>query len=481
MTGTPEEKYESKKGRLWGRDDTFEKDGLVQTGEVTEPEAEAIQELCDAFDPEKLERQEHIEKKKDFEVDKQNDKSYSTLWGWMYRLSRISRDLKNADFTADTLLEVTPKELNDLMERGYYNGEVPNCSGMTKSTVRTYQFALRIFYRYHSDLEIDPQSIGLFSEQNDSAVDPDDMLTQDEIEAMKNAAEHPRDFMIFMLALYTGMRDTALRTLRVKDVKHLNDEHENGKYRFNPNVDHGLKGADDRNGWRPLLLAEGAVRQWLNSYHPGRHRDDFEDCYVVTAKPNYGYVDPTDSVSNSTIRRTLRKIAEKAEVDKPINPHAMRHNFVTICKRDYDLDNDTIKWLIGHTKDSRVMETTYSHLSDKDFSDNAEEAFDLKEEEERSTLTPKRCTCGTKVEPGAKACSNCGMIFAPDAQAAQREAKESVKEGYKHTDPDDDETMEELEAIDEALDDPEVMSKLVENDDVMDKIAGKVAEKMADE
>lgn len=433
MTDTPKEKYESKKGRLWGRENTFEKDGLVQRGLVAEADAERIQELCDAFDPEKLERQEHIEKKQDFDADKRQDKSYSTLWGWMYQMARISRDLTYADFTADSLLDVTAEGLNDLMERGYYNGDVPECSSMAKSTIRTYQFSLRVFYRYHSDLGIDPESIGVFSETSDSAVDPDDMLTKGEIEAMKDAADDPRDYMVIMLAIYTGMRDNALRTLRVKDVKNINSDDETGKYRFNPNVDYGLKGADERNGWRPLLLADGAVRQWLNNYHPGRTRDDFEDCYIVTAKPRYGYVDPTDTVSNSTIRRTLKKTAEKAGVDKPVNPHAMRHNFVTICKRDYGLDNDTIKWLIGHAKDSRVMETTYSHLSDRDFADNAEEAFGLKEESERSTLTPKRCTCGASVEPNAKACSNCGMMFTPDAQELKDDAESLIIEVENET------------------------------------------------
>ncbi|MFC7185614.1 hypothetical protein [Halorubrum yunnanense] len=279
MTDTPEEKYASIQQTVWGDEDTFEIDGYVDTGKLTQAEAERIQDLCDAFDGEKFDRQNHTQKKQYFEPDKRKDKSYSTLWGWMYRLSRMGRDLKNADFTMDTLIEADTTDLNDLMERGYYKAEVPNCNGMSKGTIRTYQFALRIFYRYHSDLGVDPEQIAIYSEDDDSSVDPDDMLTRDKIERLKDAADHPRDKMILTLLLYTGMRSNALRTLRVKDVKHLNDENKTGRYRFNPSVDHGLKGADDRNGWRPLLLAEGAVRQWVNNYHPARGDDDFEECY----------------------------------------------------------------------------------------------------------------------------------------------------------------------------------------------------------
>lgn len=457
MTDTPEEKYETAQKTLWGSEDTYEVDGYVDTGQLTEEEAHRIQELCDAFDSERLDRKKHTEKKQSFEPDKQKDKSYSTLWGWMYRLSRVGRDLKNADFTENTLTDANPGDLNDLMEQGYYNGNIPNCSGMSKATIRTYQFALRIFYRYHSDLAIDPDHVAVFSNDGDSTVDPDDMLTKDEIERLKNAASHPRDKMILTLLLYTGMRSNAARTLRIKDI-----DLKEGTYRFNPNVEHGLKGADDRNGNRPLLLATGAVRQWINNYHPARHRDDFEDCYLITAKPNYSKVRPKEAVGHNCLRYVLSNLKDTVNLNKPLNPHALRHNFVTICKRDYDMDNDTIKWLIGHTKNSRVMETTYSHLSDMNFRQKAEHKAGLRQEVDRNTLTPKQCSCGEMVEPTAKACSNCGIVFTPDARNVEEQMNADVKQDYRETDPSDTDTMDKLEQLDTLLDDPEIKQLLHE-------------------
>jgi len=459
MTDTPEEKYETAKETLWGSEDTYEVDGYVDTGQLTEEEADQIQELCDAFDGEKLDRQKHTEKKQAFEPDKQKDKSYSTLWGWMYRLSRIGRDLKNAEFTPDTLLNAKADNLNDLMERGYYKGNIPNCSGMSKGTIRTYQFALRIFFRYHSDIGVDPEHIAIYTNDEDSTVDPDDMLTKDEIEKLKDAASHPRDKMVLMLLLYTGMRSNAARTLRVKDI-----DLDNGTYRFNPNVDYGLKGADDRNGNRPLLLSTGAVRQWINNYHPARHRDDFEDCYLLTAKPNYSKVRPKKVVGHNCLRYILSTLKDKTGIDKPLNPHALRHNFVTICKRDYDMDNDTIKWLIGHTKDSRVMETTYSHLSDMDFRQKAEAKAGLKKETDQSTLTPKQCSCGEMVEPTAKACSNCGIVFTPDAQNVEEQMQDDVKQDYRETDPKDADTMDKIQQLENLLEDPEIKQLIHERE-----------------
>lgn len=420
MTDTPEERYQAQKDRLWDEDD-----GHVESGRLTREEAERIEELCNAFDGERLDRQKHTEKKQSF--DKDADRSYSTLWGWMYRLARIGRDLKAIN-KADSLLEANVSDINDLME-AYYEGNVPKCSGLTKGTIQTYQFGLRMFYRYHSDLEVEPEHIAVYANDKDSAVDPDDMLTKEEIERLKDAASHPRDKMLFELLLYTGMRDNAVRTLRIKDI-----DLEDGSYRFNPEVDHGLKGADERNGRRPLLLAEGSLRQWINNYHPARDRDDFKECYLVTGKPAYSKVTPKEPIANNTMRATLRKLKEETGIDKPLNPHAMRHNFVTICKRDYGLDNDTIKYLIGHSKDSKVMETTYSHLSDEDFMQEAETAFGLQEEDQHSTLTPKECACGAKVEPTAKACSNCGMMFTPDARAAQDTIDDMALDGMREAD-----------------------------------------------
>jgi len=88
-------------------------------------------------------------------------------------------------------------------------------------------------------------------------------------------------------------------------------------------------------------------------------------------------------LSQSNIRRRLKNIAEEADIDKPPNPHNFRHYFVTVCKRDYDMDEATIKHLIGHGPESTIMESTYQHLSDDDHIEAAEVAAGLRDEEER--------------------------------------------------------------------------------------------------
>jgi hypothetical protein len=289
-------------------------------------------------------------------------------------------------------------------------------------------------------------------DQEASHVDPNDMLTKEEIHEARDAADNPRDRLVFDLLLYTGQRREALRTLRLKDI-----DVAAGTYRLNPEVD-GLKGAQDRNGNRPLLGAKAAVQNWLE-YHPDT--DDPEH-FLITARPSYSAPDPASPVSGETVRRTMEKIKSRTDIDKPMHPHAMRHNFVTIAKRDYDLPDDTIKYLIGHDPASSVMETTYSHLSGDDHVKRAEEAWGIRQPEEESPLTPEVCdVCSEPLPPDAKACAKCGAVYTPDAKAAQDAMQERLRDKKQAAD-----TLEEYkdaDAIAQALqDDPTLAAELME-------------------
>lgn len=453
MADTPKQKYERTRKTLWqGRTD--EGGDAPKVGNtVSERDGDRIQHLCDAFDEKSLDRAEHTEKKANLPRKRRGDRSYTTLQAWMYRLMRMSEDLSEVT-VADDLCDATADDINELAKVGYYEGDASSTGGMTKGTVQSYQNAARMFYRYHDDLGIDAEKIARYS-KDEPSVNPDDMLTRGEIDTLGQAADHPRDKMIFHLLLYTGLRSTAARQIQ---LKHL--DLDDGTYMLP--VDHdGLKNADKRDGKRPLLLAEGSIRQWL-SYHPS---PDDPEAYLITAKPNSngnGYMDPYDPVGHGVLSYTVKNLKERTEIEKPVYPHMLRHNFVTICKRDYELPNDTVKYLIGHAKDSRVMETTYSHLSGGEHAERAMVASGVKEaEEEPDTLTPKQCTCGATNPPDAKACANCGIVFSPDARHAQETVREDIKESYKQTEPGSD-TQEKLDTLDELLDDPEVKSALLE-------------------
>lgn len=158
---------------------------------------------------------------------------------------------------------------------------------------------------------------------------------------------------------------------------------------------------------------------------------------------------------------------DDAGVEKPDGQmaHAFRHYFVTVCYRDYGMDPSTIKHLIGYSDASTVMETTYQHLTDHAHVDAAREATGMEtdaSEESDQSLTPETCpTCNEPLPPNAKACPYCGMVFTPDAVAAQDAMQEKVRETKEEA-----ETLGEYKDADkiaQALeDDPKFASQLMD-------------------
>lgn len=365
---------------------------LTDEGSISEDDNDSILEFLDAKDPEcGL-------------ADDPNDttKANGTLAKYAYNLKRIV-DLSDFD-----LCETTSDEINiflDGMRKGNVDGVKDE--GLTKGSVNNYQKSLRKFYQYHTDLGVDSDDIILLKPE-ESTVDERDIFTKEDIQEIRDAATHPRDRCLVDLLLYTGQRLSAVLNLRLKDINL-----EEGTFYLN--TDNGdMKGAD---GKRPLLYAEKATRDWMNS-HPTKNDPE---SYLITQKIDDPKVEAGSRMDNSSIYNLLQNIGDKTSVNKPMNAHNFRHTFVTICKRNYEMDNDTIKRLIGHDMDSTVMETTYAHLTDDDVIDSAERAVGIKDEEPESPLTPDICDVCNEPIPidDAKACPSCGMVFTPDAKAVE--------------------------------------------------------------
>jgi integrase len=405
-------------------------------GNVSKADYEAITDLLDALDkdvPGKVYRANG---------NGRETKEPKTLANYTTRLRMAASELDG------DLMEQTTESINALM-KDFATGDadIGPDDGYAKGSIGQYQSALKLIYRYHDGHEVDPEAIPVFAPE-DTSIDERDMFSLEEVQAMRDAVDSPRERCLFELLCYTGQRIRAIQTLRVRDI----DLEENVLY-LNEDAD-GLKGAK---GKRPLLGAEAYVRQWLD-YHPTNEPDD----YLITPKSTGGGT-PGTMMTQDTMRYHLNKIADKAEIDKDVHPHIFRHYFTTIAKRDYDLDDAYIKHLRGDSPGSNVMETTYRHLSDDDAIEHAGAKFEGREPETESPLTPEKCgTCGVILEPNAKACSNCGQVFTPDAKAAEEKIENQVRQANREVHPDDEEGKAELDAIEEALDDPETRKEVTE-------------------
>jgi len=437
---SPRDRYEKELERLalvTGDGPPGDTDGPGQLrGDVSEPDAEAIRDLLEAMDDEVP--------GKTFRANGngRETKEPKTLSNYTGRLRLAATE------TDGPLLEQTTETINQLMaDMASGDAEIAPDDGYSKGSVGQYQSALKAFYRYHDGHDVDPEQIPVFAPDK-SPVDERDMFTVDEVQAMRDAIDSPRERCLFELLAFTGQRIRAIQTLRIKDID-LDD----GVLYLNENVD-GLKGAS---GKRPLLGAKAYVRRWLE-YHPTKEPED----YLITPKATGGG-EPGGMITQDTIRYHLRKIADNADVDKDVHPHIFRHYFTTIAKRDYDLDDAYIKHLRGDSPGSNVMETTYRHLSDDDAIGHAVAKYRGEEPEKESGLTPEACgTCGEILDPNAKACPNCGDVITPDAKAAKDQIEDDMKDSYRETDPDDDEKLDKVDELDDLLSDPDVQKALLE-------------------
>jgi site-specific recombinase XerD len=325
------------------------------------------------------------------------------------------RDLDGIDYlTADA------KQLNDLaadMDTGFH----PNSKegGYSRQTVNKFLCAAKCFYQYHDDLGVKHGDIDMFKKANTPAYDDRDMFTREEISALRDEMPDPRWRAILEMLIFTGQRLHALTTLRVKDI-----DAENGVYYLN-DEEYGLKGADKRGLKRPLLGARRYIQDWLQ-YHP---RGDDPEAYVFIGDPSNSQTRLDRPITERSIRRGLKKYAEQAGIKKSVKPHKMRHYFVTVMKRDHGFDDDEIKFLLGHSKDSNVMATTYQHISNEDYIKSTEEKIGIRDEDDASPVTPGICpVCGRTLKPNDRACSACGELVAADAKATKDQVHELMIE-----------------------------------------------------
>lgn len=407
-------------------------------------DAERILHMADAYDAD------------NFTVippDGQKTKSVTTLKNYLTGLKKIAPHVALTDTNTD--------ELNTLMQ-AFRDGDVENVKdgGISNGSVRNYQNALRQFYYVHADVGIAPEDIAL-ARTEAKTVDPADMLTRDEIQAIRDEAECLRDLALFDFLLYTGQRNTATRSLKIGGL-----DLDNGRFRLNTDAD-GLKNAETNGKWRDMLLSAATIRQYLNTEHPA---SDAPDAYVFVGRPKYGGPDPHTMLDVTTIGGIVGRMAERAAermpsiAGKPTYPHALRHNFVTIALRR-GMHEQTIKHQIGHGPESTVMQTTYAHLKDSDHIREAREAFDLETEPAESELTPEVCPrCGENPPENARLCHWCGLPFTPDATEFVGDADDAVHESYRAVDTDADDvadTVEKIQQIEDLLADPDVRDALL--------------------
>jgi integrase len=452
---TKEQQYKAALNGLWD---------MVKAEEVAQADAERIEQLCSAFDEEDARESLPTDM---YEGRRVKHVKPGTRRTWVTRLRHVARDT--------TLTEASANDINSTT-----TGWVKSEDGPKKITVRNRENALKKFYRYHTDLPVEPGEIVVHQPDDKNGWSERDLLTAEERAALRAVCDHPRDRAIYHLAIYCGMRNNALRTLRVKDIDL--EEHE---WYFNTEAD-GLKDIHKPDAPRPLFQAERAVRDWLDV-----HPDPQPENPLIVAKPSSRKNDYTDTLARSSIGDVLERLKKRTAcprcrgdgtvrsgecprcdgtgdsddvetIHKPCHPHMMRHNFVTMCRKHPDITDADIKFYIGHAPDSSVMESTYSHLSSEDHNTRGHAAMG----------TTDAAAGGDETPPWDETCDSCDMVLAPGESVCSGCGTERGATPWDTPEPDNDltgtegaiELLNAVNNISQAVgEDRETMLKLLNN------------------
>jgi site-specific recombinase XerD len=416
----------------------------IKSADYSDECSQSILDFLDAHNPDTLRLKPPIIEGRDQREDTLTTSS---------RLAYASTLHRTATWTE--LTECVADDLNQIAEQRL-NGDHHSVSsdGITQNTVNQNQIAWRSYARFHQnhpeghEIDIDPEEIILVGRE-DTSVDEREMFDAKEIEAMRTACRNKRDRAVLELLIYTGQRHAALRWLTVKDVQP--DEGDSGML-YIPERE-GMKGAS---GKRPLLGAQKAVREWKDTHPTGNPEDAF--ITHIWEWDGREDIEQGDHLSKQSFGQITKRIADRADVEKPANPHQFRHYFVTMAVSKHGMSFDTVRHLIGHAAGSRELERTYQHLVDEDYIENAELDMGIREEREES-LTPPQCfTCNEPLDPSNNFCPNCGHTYSPQAAELEEDVESAKAEGALAAT--DAETQQNVQILMDLLEDDEKLRQL---------------------
>ena len=314
-------------------------------------------------------------------------------------------------------------------------------------TIYTYKSVICGFWKWMNsteDGEAPPETKWIqLSPPDSSNTLPKDLLTKEDIQNQIDAAKNPRDKALISILYETGARIGEIIDLTVGDIEDRK---------------HGKKVViDGKTGARRLPLVESVphINNWLNK-HPNPEKDNPLWCKIQQGNPD-------DQLGYRYIReKILKKNMERAEIDKPSNPHHYRHSRASYLANELK-EAQLCAWF-GWVQGSDVP-ARYVHLSGRDIDNAYDEMHGLYEpENEGDTPDVIECPrCQELNEPKAAFCMRCG--FAIDHETVgdfEAEVDTKIKESYKEADPSDTETVDKIDTLDEILEDPEVKAALLE-------------------
>jgi len=219
---------------------------------------------------------------------------------------------------------------------------------------------------------------------------PEELLSQEEIERMINAAEHIRDKAMISMLYESGFRIGELLSLTLKNIEF--DEF--GAKVLIP---------EGKTGMRRVRLVSSSpyLATWMEN-HPFKNNPD-SPLWLSTGTRNKNKM-----IRYETARNLINILAKKANIKKRIHPHLFRHSAAT--KLASHFTEAQMNHYFGWVQGSK-MTSTYVHLSMRDLEGAVLKLNGLKNDktESEDQATVKKCPRCSQMNPATgKFCTRCG-------------------------------------------------------------------------
>jgi integrase/recombinase XerD len=256
------------------------------------------------------------------------------------------------------------------------------------------------------------------------------ILTPDEVSAMLNCALKARDRLIIELLYGAGLRVSELVDLDIKDInlsqQQLRCTGKGSKERIVP---FGVQALNALKGYQKELADETAAAQVLSqaARKPGRPRNVNKDSAPGLKTNGRGQRMPNRRIeplfkdlngkrlSRMVVWQVIKRLAEKAKINKEISPHTLRHSFAThLLENGADLR--AVQELLGHS--SVVTTQLYTHISRSHLRRAYQCAQETFSKQPQSFSLPGKASVPSEASTSAHAVSSNYDYFAPDLPAS---------------------------------------------------------------
>jgi integrase/recombinase XerD len=295
----------------------------------------------------------------------------------------------------------------------YLNGI--DSSAFSEDTKRDIRLIAKKYFRW---LRNDEFVKGIRTGNVEGVVGPEDILTDLELDNLRNAAKgNIRNEALVETMYELGARPGELLSLRKSDV--LFD-------------DYGAKVTLERRGLgtgktnpRTIRVINAAplLANWIE-HHPIKDKD--APLWIDLA---HGWK-VHHALKWSGLLRVLQSLGRKAGIEKRFHAYIFRHTRAT--KLAATLTEAQLCAVFGWKVGSQ-MPRRYIHFSMRDVDDAILTAHGLKKKEIREAPAPKKCPRCSLVNPAsAELCSKCGMALTLTEAMKKDEEIQELKEGLKY-------------------------------------------------